>query len=57
MTLDNTDNDIGGLSIGATYSQAKIQALLRTYWFLLHSQTVQSARTASIITLYPALSR
>ena len=27
MTLGNTDNAIGGLSIGATYSQAEVQAL------------------------------
>jgi hypothetical protein len=26
-TLGNTDNAIGGLSIGATYSQAEVQAL------------------------------
>ncbi len=27
VTLGNTDNEIGGLTIGATYSQAEVQAL------------------------------
>ena len=27
VTLGNTDNEIGGLAIGATYSQAEVQAL------------------------------
>jgi len=46
VTLGNADNEIGGLAIGATYSQSEVQALrdkceeladdVRALWTLLH---------------------